>query len=131
MLGESTFSSGCFSGGLRPGETLTIALPCLASQDINALACVTGKSISQGGVQGRHSATGRGVLHGIENYINNTHYMDCIGMSPGLPGKTFVLQVSAQPPAALRRALLWRLSAASFWESFQPQLLQHCLEMIS
>uniref|UniRef100_A0A8B9T630 Glutamate dehydrogenase 1, mitochondrial n=1 Tax=Anas platyrhynchos TaxID=8839 RepID=A0A8B9T630_ANAPL len=61
-------------------------------RDINALACVTGKSISQGGVQGRHSATGRGVLHGIENYINNTHYMDCIGMSPGLPGKTFVLQ---------------------------------------
>lgn len=37
------------------------------------------------------------MLHGIENYINNAHYMDCIGMSPGLPGKTFVLQVSALP----------------------------------
>ncbi|NXS59586.1 DHE3 dehydrogenase, partial [Brachypteracias leptosomus] len=64
----------------------------LGYQDINSQACVTGKPISQGGVHGRHSATGRGVLHGIENYLTNTDYMDCIGLSPGFPGKTFVLQ---------------------------------------
>ncbi|NXJ74253.1 DHE3 dehydrogenase, partial [Trogon melanurus] len=64
----------------------------LGYRDISAQACVTGKPISQGGIHGRHSATGQDVLHGIENYINNTDYMDCIGLSPGLPGKTFVLQ---------------------------------------
>ncbi|XP_009866816.1 PREDICTED: glutamate dehydrogenase 1, mitochondrial-like, partial [Apaloderma vittatum] len=66
----------------------------LGYRDINSQVCATGKPISQGGIHGRHSATGRGVLHGIKNYINNTDYMDCIGLSPGLPGKTFVLQLS-------------------------------------
>ncbi|NXG53764.1 DHE3 dehydrogenase, partial [Psilopogon haemacephalus] len=64
----------------------------LGYRDINAQACVTGKPISQGGIQGRHSATGRGILHGIESYISNADYMDRIGLSPGFPGKTFVLQ---------------------------------------
>ncbi|GAB0195985.1 glutamate dehydrogenase 1, mitochondrial-like [Grus japonensis] len=64
----------------------------LGYRDINAQACVTGRPISQGGIHGRQSATRRGVLHGIENYITNTDYMDCIGLSPGFPGKTFVLQ---------------------------------------
>nr|XP_014424851.2 glutamate dehydrogenase 2, mitochondrial isoform X1 [Pelodiscus sinensis] len=64
----------------------------LGYKDINAHACVTGKPISQGGIHGRVSAPGRGLLHGIENYINSATYMDLIGLSPGFPGKTFVLQ---------------------------------------
>ncbi|CAM4598343.1 glutamate dehydrogenase, mitochondrial isoform X1 [Caretta caretta] len=64
----------------------------LGYKDINAHACVTGKPISQGGIHGRVPATGRGLLRGIENYINTTLYMNLIGLSPGFPGKTFVLQ---------------------------------------
>ncbi|KAM6471465.1 glutamate dehydrogenase, mitochondrial-like isoform 2-T2 [Liasis olivaceus] len=64
----------------------------LGYQDINSPACVTGKPISQGGIHGRISATGRGILYGIENYINNTTYMDLIGLKTGFSGKTFVLQ---------------------------------------
>ncbi|XP_039212665.1 glutamate dehydrogenase, mitochondrial-like isoform X3 [Crotalus tigris] len=64
----------------------------LGHKDINSYACVTGKPISQGGIHGRMSATGRGILYGIENYINNATYMDLIGLKTGFAGKTFVLQ---------------------------------------
>uniref|UniRef100_A0A8D2LJ13 Glutamate dehydrogenase 1, mitochondrial n=1 Tax=Varanus komodoensis TaxID=61221 RepID=A0A8D2LJ13_VARKO len=64
----------------------------LGNRDINCYACVTGKPISQGGIHGRISATGRGILHGIENYINSKTYMDFIGLKTGFSGKTFVLQ---------------------------------------
>lgn len=64
----------------------------MGHQDINAHACVTGKPISQGGIHGRISATGRGVFHGIENFINEASYMSVLGMTPGFGDKTFAIQ---------------------------------------
>ncbi|KAH8865009.1 Glutamate dehydrogenase 1, mitochondrial [Schistosoma japonicum] len=64
----------------------------LGHNDLHAHACVTGKSIAMGGIHGRISATGRGVCHGIDNFLKNPKYADAIGLSPGLKDKTFIVQ---------------------------------------
>ncbi|XP_060524719.1 glutamate dehydrogenase, mitochondrial-like isoform X2 [Cylas formicarius] len=64
----------------------------LGYKDMNAHACVTGKPINQGGIHGRESATGRGLFHATEHFVNNECYMDYVGLKPGLKDKTLIIQ---------------------------------------
>ncbi|WGH27267.1 MAG: Glu/Leu/Phe/Val dehydrogenase [Candidatus Bostrichicola ureolyticus] len=60
--------------------------------DVNALACVTGKPISQGGVRGRKEATGLGVFYGIKELCNLKEEMNNLGLDVGLEGKRVIIQ---------------------------------------
>ncbi|MGH7490931.1 MAG: Glu/Leu/Phe/Val family dehydrogenase [bacterium] len=60
--------------------------------ELDSLASVTGKPLTQGGVRGRTEATGRGVYFGIREACNNAEDMKKLGLAPGLAGKTAVVQ---------------------------------------
>jgi glutamate dehydrogenase (NAD(P)+) len=59
---------------------------------IDNFACVTGKPVSQGGIQGRKEATGRGVFYGVREALSHRDDMKRVGLSPGLEGKSVVIQ---------------------------------------
>ncbi|HBR57819.1 MAG TPA: glutamate dehydrogenase, partial [Blastocatellia bacterium] len=61
-------------------------------EQIDALGCVTGKSVSQGGIRGRTEATGLGVFYGTREICSSAEDMAALGLSPGLEGKSFVVQ---------------------------------------
>ena len=59
---------------------------------LDALACVTGKPLGQGGIHGRTEATGRGVFFGIREACRDKTAMDELGWSTGLADKTAIVQ---------------------------------------
>ena len=60
--------------------------------EINALGCVTGKPLGQGGIQGRTEATGMGLFFGVREALNNKEDMKKMGMKPGIEGKKIIVQ---------------------------------------
>jgi len=60
--------------------------------EIDAVGCVTGKPVNQNGIKGRTEATGRGVYYGLRELCNNEKVMKELNMSPGIEGKTMVIQ---------------------------------------
>jgi glutamate dehydrogenase (NAD(P)+) len=59
---------------------------------LDALACVTGKPVTQGGVRGRKEATGRGLFYALREACAQTEEMKRLGLDPGLAGKRVVVQ---------------------------------------
>ncbi|MBB3992962.1 glutamate dehydrogenase (NAD(P)+) [Sulfitobacter undariae] len=60
--------------------------------DINGAACVTGKPINAGGIQGRTEATGRGVQYALRAFFRDSEGVKKAGMSGTLDGKRIVVQ---------------------------------------
>ncbi len=59
---------------------------------LDALACVTGKPVGNGGVRGRTEATGRGVFFGIREACNVEADMHALGLNRGIEGKRVIIQ---------------------------------------
>ena len=59
---------------------------------IDALACVTGKPVTQGGIRGRVEATGRGIYFGLREVLSQGEEMKALGLSRGLEGKRVIVQ---------------------------------------
>ncbi len=64
---------------MRPGE-------------VDAMGCVTGKPITQGGVRGRKEATGLGVFYGLREVCNIPDVTERLQLTPGVEGKRVVVQ---------------------------------------
>jgi glutamate dehydrogenase (NAD(P)+) len=60
--------------------------------EVDALACVTAKPVSQGGIRGRTEATGRGVFYGTREAVTVAEDMKPLGLTPGIAGKRVVIQ---------------------------------------
>jgi glutamate dehydrogenase (NAD(P)+) len=59
---------------------------------LDALGCVTGKPVTQGGVRGRREATGRGLYYALREACSHAADMKRLGLSTGLDGKRIVVQ---------------------------------------
>ncbi len=64
----------------------------LYPQDINHIACVTGKPVEHGGIRGRTEATGRGVQYGLQEFFRHTEEVKAAGMDGTLEGKNIIIQ---------------------------------------
>lgn len=60
--------------------------------DINAAACVTGKPINSGGIQGRIEATGRGVQYALQEFFRNDEDKAMAGLTGTLKEKRVIVQ---------------------------------------
>jgi len=81
-----------YGTGAREMSWIADTYASLNPGDVNAMGCVTGKPISQGGVRGRTEATGLGVYYGIREACGIAEDMKRLGLSTGVEGKRVIVQ---------------------------------------
>jgi glutamate dehydrogenase (NAD(P)+) len=60
--------------------------------ELEALACVTGKAVTEGGINGRREATGRGLMYALCEACRSVEDMRALGLATGMDGKRLVVQ---------------------------------------
>jgi glutamate dehydrogenase (NAD(P)+) len=60
--------------------------------ETNAMGCVTGKPVGQGGIRGRTEATGLGIYFGLREALQDTEIIKKLGIASGLSGKRMIVQ---------------------------------------
>jgi glutamate dehydrogenase (NAD(P)+) len=81
-----------YGTGAREMSWIVDTYASLKPGEVDALACITGKPVTQGGVRGRTEATGLGVYYGIREVCNTAEDMKRLGLSVGIEGKKVIIQ---------------------------------------
>ncbi len=68
------------------------AYKSLRPDDINHVACVTGKSIDHGGIKGRLEATGNGVCEALKEFFRHPDEVKKLNLKPNLENQTIIIQ---------------------------------------
>lgn len=63
-----------------------------AHDDVDGIACVTGKPVTQGGVRGRNEATGLGVYFAVREFLKYDEVKQKTGLKDGLVGANVIIQ---------------------------------------
>lgn len=64
----------------------------LHNENIDAIACVTGKPVHLGGIEGRVEATGRGVQYALREFFRHSDDVKKANMRGSLDGKKIIVQ---------------------------------------
>jgi glutamate dehydrogenase (NAD(P)+) len=81
-----------YGTGEREMSWIVDTYAALNPGQLDALGCVTGKPVTQGGVRGRREATGRGLYYALREACNRPADMKRLGLGTGLEGKRIVVQ---------------------------------------
>lgn len=78
--------------GAREMAWMADAYRQMFPEDINAIACVTGKPVGQGGIAGRTEATGRGLQYALREFFRHQDEVHAAGLQGTLRGQRIVIQ---------------------------------------
>jgi glutamate dehydrogenase (NAD(P)+) len=82
-----------YGTGSREMAWIADTYQALKYGETNALGCVTGKPVGQGGIRGRAEATGLGVYFGIREALADTELLQGKGLEGGtMEGKRIIVQ---------------------------------------
>ncbi len=81
-----------YGTGAREMSWIVDTYASLKPGEVDAMACITGKPVTQGGVRGRTEATGLGVFYGVREVCNTADDMKKLGLPVGVEGKRVIVQ---------------------------------------
>ena len=81
-----------YGTGEREMAWIVDTYQAMSPNTLDALACVTGKPVSQGGIRGRREATGRGLFYALREICSHAEDMKALGLTTGIAGKRIVVQ---------------------------------------
>jgi len=81
-----------YGTGAREMSWIVDTYASLKPGEVDAMACITGKPVTQGGVRGRTEATGLGVYYGVREVCNTAEDMKKLGLPTGIEGKRVIVQ---------------------------------------